>query len=302
MVKLRLFVCAVLALFTTLGLAQPSPTDLSQRLAKAAERVSYVAVRRVTFRGPEGKPRVFDERVMRSRGRVYLSYFDDSPYADQKIWELKGKRYIYTISKNELRVTDSHGLDETIRFLKTKPSIVNGENVAGRPTYRVSGRFEGGRGSQTLWIDTRYSVVLKREIEDGRGDVISAFEVSEITFNAKIPDAKFVLPKNAKFISVYDDLKRFAKEAGVDPFRLTARGYKLQHVGQFEYRGTAILRQFYIKDSTKVSLFVLKGSRDQFESRGRVKIYRWKVGDQTLVLVGEMDEKELQKLARSVKT
>ncbi len=302
MVKLKFVVCLIATLVAAVSFARPTGSELAQRIAKAAEEVTYVAVRRVTFRGPEGNPRVFDERVMRSRGRVYLSYFDGSPYADQKIWELKGKRYVYSISTNELRVTEAHGLDETLKFLRNRPSISGGGRVANRNTVRVSGSFGGDRGTQTLWIDTQKSVILKREISDSRGELISGYEVTEVTFDAKIANSKFLLPKNAKIVTVYDDLRRLAKESDLEPYRLNARGYKLQSVGKFQHRDMVILRQFYIKDSTKVSLFIFKGSNDRFANRGQVKIYRWKIGDHTLVLVGEMDEKELEKLARSIKS
>ncbi|QYK54352.1 MAG: hypothetical protein KF824_05505 [Fimbriimonadaceae bacterium] len=285
----------------------PKATEIAAKITAASSKANYAAVRRLILPSQDGTKREVDERVMRSRGRVYISYFKDSPYADTKIFERDGKRYTYTISTNEIRISPSRTLDEITRLLTDPkgddPIIKYGEKIAGRSTYLVESRFGRDRGMHRMWVDTQQFVILKRNFLDAKGDVQGGYEVIEINFNAKISDSKFSLPKGAKLVTVEDDLKRLAKQMGVDPFMITNNSYTLMNSGQMEFDGVKILRQFYTSNDKRVSLFVMKGSQktDGFRQSDRVKIFRWEDDGHTLVLVGDLSQDELERLAKSVK-
>jgi len=285
----------------------PKASEIAAKITSASTKANYAAVRRLILPSQDGTRREVDERVMRSKGRLYISYFKDSPYADTKIFERDGKRYTYTISTNELRVSPSRTLDEITRLLTEPrgddPVIKNGDKIAGRATYLVESKFGRDRGMHRMWVDTQQFVILKRNFLDSKGVVQGGYEVVEINYNVKISDSKFSIPKGAKLVTVEDDLKKLAKEMGVDPFRITNNSFTLMNSGQMEFDGVKILRQFYTSNEKRVSLFIMKGSQkaEGFRPSDRVRIFRWEDDGHTLVLVGDLSQEELERLAKSVK-
>jgi hypothetical protein len=290
---------------TSLSLGQ-----IAVKIEKAGKSVSYAAVRRVYIRSENG-PRTFDEQVMRLKGMLYLSYPKGTSFADQQIYERDGKRYTYTKSNNELRVSPIRGSYlETVELLKKADSasevvVKVGEAVASRPTIYVEIPFSRGRGgSHRIWIDREKFVVLKRTFGSTANDEVGGFEVLRIDYSAKISSSKFTWPKGAKVISVGDDLKRIAKELGLKPMMLKNSGkLALVSVGQMDFHEKKILRQFYTDGEKRLSLFVMNQTNDRIDFKpGRVKIYRWDDGGMTMFLIGDYTESELQQLSRSVKT
>lgn len=310
---IRRIICGLLIfMVSSLAFGQssmPTASELAAKIKVAGTKANYVAVRRVTIPPAErgGASREVDERVIRSRGMLYISYSKDSILADQKIFERDGKRYAFTISTNELRVTPGRSFDEVTRLLippdATTPSVRAGERVAGRSTYLIETKIGRDRGTHRMWVDSREFVILKRNFLDSQGKINGGYEIIEIDFNARISRSKFELPKGAKLITVADDLRRIAKELEIFPFLIRASGFDFMNVGRMEHDGVKIIRQFYMAGEKRVSLFVMKGSHraEGFKSTDRVKIYRWESGGHTLVLVGDMSEAELAKLAKSVK-
>lgn len=308
----RRLICGLLVLMiSSFAFSQsrlPKASEIAAKITAASAKANYAAVRRLIIPTQDGTRREVDERVMRSRGRVYISYFKDSPYADTKIFERDGKRFTYTISTNELRVSPSRTLDEITRLLTEpregqEPVIKLGGKVAGRNTYLVESKFGRDRGMHRMWVDTQQFVILKRNFLDSKEVVQGGYEVIEINFSAKISDSKFALPKGAKLVTVEDDLKKLAKEMGLDPFKITNNTYTLMNAGQMEFGGVKILRQFYTANEKRVSLFIMKGSQkaEGFRPSDRVRIFRWEDDGHTLVLVGDLSQEELERLAKSVK-
>ncbi len=285
--------------------------QIADKIDKGSKTVSYAALRRITIRSANGN-RTFDEQVLRSKGMLYLSYPKNSSFADQQIYEKNGKRYTYTKSNNELRVFPIRGgYSETVEILKKANSnedvvVKTGDAVASRPTIYIeipSSRNRGG--SHRIWIDREKFVVLKRTFGSSASDEVGGFEVIRIDYSARIPTSKFSWPKDAKVISVEEDLRRIAKELNLKPMMLRNSGkMALVSVGQMDFEENKILKQFYTDGEKRLSLFVMKQTDDRidFKPPGRVKIYRWNSGGMTLFLIGDYSDSELQQLSRSVKS
>ncbi|MFM9873279.1 MAG: hypothetical protein ACKVQS_07420 [Fimbriimonadaceae bacterium] len=285
-------------------------TQIADKVNRSGQTISYAAVRDVSIRSASG-PRTFEEQILRSKGMLYLSYPKGSQFADQQIYERGGQRYTYTKSTNELRVAPARGgFIETVELLKKASSLDGvtikvGDAVAGRPTIYIEIPSSRGRGgSHRLWIDREKYVVLKRTFGSTATDEIGGFEIIRIDYSAKISSSKFNWPKGAKVISVLDDLKRLAKELKLQPLVLKNSGkMALVSVGQMEFRGQKILRQFYTDGDKRLSLFTMKETDDSIEFRpGRVQMYQWNVNGMTLVLIGDYTESELKQLSKSVKS
>jgi len=291
---------------TSLSLVQ-----IADKVNKSGQTVSYAAVRRLSIRSANGN-RTFEEQVLRSKGMQYVSYPKGSSFEDQQIYERNGKRYTYTKSNNELRVVPIRGgYAETVELLKKSDSVdgivvKSGDAVASRPTIYVEIPFSRGRGGGThrMWIDREKFVVLKRTFGATGTDEVGGFEVLRIDYSARISSSKFSWPKNAKVISVQDDLRRIAKELNLKAMMLQNSGkLALVSVGQMDFEERKILRQFYTDGDKKLSLFVMRQTSDRIDFKpGRVNMYRWNAGGMTLILIGDYSESELQKLAKSVKS
>lgn len=286
-----------------------SLTQIAERVDKSGKTISYAAVREVSIRSASGS-RTFEEQVLRSKGMLYLSYPKGSIYADQRIYEKGGQRYTYTKSTNELRVSPVRGgFSETVDLLKRASSVQGvivkfGDAVASRPTIYVEIPSSRGRGgSHRFWFDREKYVTLKRTFGSSPSDEIGGFEIVRIDYSAKISSSRFEWPKNARVITVVDDLKRMAKELKLQPLMIKGSGKTLVSVGQMEYEGQKILRQFYTDGEKRLSLFVMKQTSAKIEFRtGRVKKYQWNSAGMTLVLIGEYTEDELKVLSKSVKS
>lgn len=308
--RIRCGLIGVLFGLCGLSLAQSIPTasDLAARIERAGKTVSYAAVRSITIRSERGN-RTFEERVLRSGDKMYLSYESGTPYADQQIYEVGGKRYTYTKSNNELRVAPIRGGGlETYKLLeeaakKGGVKVSRGDAVASRATYFVEIASDRGRGTHRIWVDREKYVVLKRSFAVTSSEEIGGFEVLKIDFSAKISSSKFKWPSKAKLITVQDDVRRLAKELGIKPMMIPDSGkMALVSTGKMEVRGQNILRQFYTDGERRLSLFVMKqtDAEMRFSMRG-VEVHRWNFGGMTLILIGDFSEAELKKFASRVR-
>lgn len=297
------------ATFVSFGQSVPDAAELATRIERAGKSASYAAVRSISVRGTQGV-RAFEERVLRKGDKMYLSYSPGTPYADQRIYEVSGKRYTYTKSTNELRVAPARGgFMETARLIADaakagSASVTRGDAVAGRSTYFVEISTSRGRGTHRIWIDREKNVVLKRNYGVDAGEEMGGFEVLRIDYTAKISDDRFKWPKGAKVISVQDDVRRLAKESGLKPMMIPDSGkFALVSTGKMEIRGSTILRQFYTDGDRRLSLFVMKQTDAEMNFRSnRVRVHRWNWGGMTLVLMGDYSDDELKRLASRVKS
>ncbi|MCA0362135.1 MAG: hypothetical protein LCH41_13910 [Armatimonadetes bacterium] len=309
---LRASMLFIVAAGSCLAFAQqpPTPEALVKRLSDGAKKVTYAGVRSVTMRMPEGRTRSFEERILRKGLRWVITYPDNSPYAGQAVYELEGKSYNYNAAKNEVRVAPSRFADavtETIRPPRGGGSLIAkaGTTVASRSTWVIEAKDREGVVRQRIWVDRNEALILKREVLDSKGNVFAGFQFTSIRFNASIPKGAFDLPRGAKIITLDAELRQLAKEAGITPAILDPKtGYTLAGVSKMEVKGVTILRQFYVSETGRVSLMQTKKAPESMnpgtQSR-RFRVYTWESGGQAYALIGEMDQKELEKLAKRVK-
>ncbi|MBL8069423.1 MAG: hypothetical protein JNM28_13330 [Armatimonadetes bacterium] len=306
MTRIALTVWALFGVMAS-GQAQ-SVSQVAERVENSLGTVRYAAVRVVRIRSVNGV-REFEERVLRAGGKQYISYPPDSEYKDVKIYERDGKRYTYNRTTNEMRVAPSRaGASETVATLRS-PEAANctprvGETVAGRKTIYIE-IPAGKRGTHRLWIDAEKYVLLKRSFGSTQGDDIVGFEILKINFEDRFSLSKLDPPRDAKIITVADDVRRLAREMGLKPMMLARPGkLELVSAGQMEFRGKSILRQFYSDGERRVSLFLMQETSDQVSlpKSDRVHSYRWNAAGMTLVLIGDFTESELKQLSQFVKT
>lgn len=305
-----LFICNALVAFGQDTSAEGR--KLMEAVASKSKTVSYVGIRKVKMRMAEGKRTEFKEYVMRWKGKTRIEYPSDSPYAGLKIWEENGVRKTLTLATNEIRESRVRGMDFSFLNLRGgrnrgarayKLTVKDGGKIAGQST-KVVHISVGDSLRQSVWVDTKKSVILRRSFLDSRGSEFAGFRFERIKYDAKIDPKKFELPKGAKVVEPRAELLRSAAAMKVKAYTLSRRsGYKLMSVRKDKLGDRETLRQFFESGSEKVSLMILKGDRTKVirsGKRGRTQVYSWLKGDVTLVLVGEMDEAKLRRLAGSV--
>lgn len=306
----------ILGLFITASVfAEPESGEAERMLAKVQEMTAkqkFAAVRKVVIWDPSGMNKIYEDRIIQVGTKVRIEYPDDSPFAGQIVVESDGKRQTYFVSKNEIREIFVRPMKEQFEFHRDRGSkfsygFEDGGKIANLATKLVT-ISSGDRLRQRIWIEPKKYLVLKREVYDGNRKLVGGVEIQRISFSPKVSANTFTLPKNAKVIRPKEDLIRVAKELKLKAFTLPASsGYELMMVRGGEMFGRPVLRQIFESSKGHVSLLQVSGKRpDELKSgdgrggKGRPNMYSWNESGVTLVLVGEVDESTLRRLAELV--
>jgi hypothetical protein len=181
-----------------------------------------------------------------------------------------------------------------------------GETVAGVRTEQVSISDNAGNVLQRMYIDPRSGLVLKRSFFDPVGAPAGGFEYIRIDLSPRIDPRVFQIKRRgARLVTPADMLERLAKEKGFLPVVLPPKfGYRLEMSTVHRIEGREVLLQFYAaKDGRRLTLHQLKtnvspGQVNQFAKRMNLQSYSWFSQGNTFVLVGNVDAKTLQQMAR----
>lgn len=301
----RLGLFAVICGTVSLAWAGDDAEDLLKKARDRANSQKYAGVRTTTLVTHKGEKKTFTEFVLRDGKRQRIEYPSNSEFAGQTVVESDGERRTYTKATNEIRVSKS--LPFTMQFDlgqrggKIDWEMKDGGRIAGHDTKLVVARI-GGEKRFAIWVEPRRSMVLKREVYDRKGDFIGGFSYTRIRFSPEIRDSMFELPKSAKVVGPKDDLMRIAKELGLRPYTIDPRtGYELMFVRKTEFDGKNALRQFYDTGRERVTLVQMKDLEAKgFSSEGRVNTYSWRHRGVTLMLIGELDESAMRRLASGI--
>ena len=296
----------------SLAFASDKGEELLREVKREANSHKFAAMREIAFRDPSGSIKTFEERILRQGKQQRIEYPDDSRFAGQVVVEVDGVRRTYVRAKNEIRETRSIAFSDAYDFswLRTrrgggevKFELKRGNRIAGEPTQLVVIRKDDVK-RQALWVHSGRKLVLKREMYDPKGQFIGGFEFKRIDFDAEIPRRAFSLPSSASVISVRTELVDLAKELRLTAYTLPASsGYELLRVRKTTLGGKDALRQFFDAGKTKVTLVLARGVEAKgFSREGRANIYSWERGGITLMLIGDLDQNEMQRLARRVTT
>lgn len=291
------------------GTAQSeTPESLIEKVKKMASKQQLAGVRTVTIWDPSGKPKTFDERVLRKGNNLRIEYPDDSPFAGQIVVESEEKRLTYFIAKNEIRESRIRPIEDQFDFGGGRRQgavrlvFASGEEIANLRTNRID-VLAGNQKRQSLWIEPRRAVVLKRELYDNEGKAVGGYEYKRIAFLKSVEASKFSLPKDATVIRPKDDLIRLAKSLEMKPYTLDpVTGYQLMHARGGDIKGSKVLRQIFDSGKSQVSLIQVRGGehRELSERSGRINIYPFNHNGALLVLIGEVDLDTLRRLASRI--
>ena len=213
-----------------------------------------------------------------------------------------------------------------------RPAITGWGKIAGRTCYvvRLEPRYKGNP-SKKLWIDKTSMVALKTERYDSDGKLATSTEYTTIDFSIRPSSSLFTIPRGWKSVrlageSSYDSPDAVRKAVGFAPLKpgYVPRGYSFDGYYIRETRATvrfAGLR--YTNGLNTISVFERKGPCPGFgRGRGRgarhqgrgagagscllaedpqARMLSTNVGDLAVIVVGDISETELKKMASSLK-
>lgn len=304
-----LIAVAVLAPFSLAQDGEKRMPPVVLKALAAARNLRYSGTRTVSFReGTERRSHV--ELILKDGPRSRIWFPTDSPNYGQVIIENGPKRVQYMPGSDKIIESPSRGDDALRRLAATiknaarfRIEVAKGDRIAGFQTQRADMTDRKGNRLQSLWIEPRSGMVLKRELYDRVGAVEGSFEFSTINFNPKIAPRDFEINRNAKLVRLAQQLKDLCLEHGFEPMVLSkASAYALHSVRVINPKGRLLmLMQAYSGPRGVVTLFQVKGDvnpvRLEKLARGKTSAYSWKRAGKSLVLVGEIDRSELEKLS-----
>ncbi|MBS1709414.1 MAG: hypothetical protein JSS65_11935 [Armatimonadetes bacterium] len=193
------------------------------------------------------------------------------------------------------------GPRRTMKFTET-----DGGKVADRRTRLVVATGAKGEETMRMYVDSDKGAVLRLEMTSPNGNLVMSFEYQAVKYDVEIPARAFVLNyPNAKVVTVRDEVIRLAAKMGIKPYVISRNsGLRLDNSRVFEADGRKVMRQTYVGERTRVSLFLCNGSVSPERlgkfGGGRLRSRVWTVGDLTLVLVGDVEEADLARLQQQV--
>lgn len=279
---------------------------------EAARNLRYIGTRVVEFHN-DGKVERHRETITRDHERVRIEFPDDGPFAGQVIVENANERRHFFPDKNEIQILPPRIRDAFDRMRGPRGGQLGfstgpGEAIAGFKTDEVVVRDKSGNLVQRIFIEPNSGLILKRSLYDPTGAEYGSFEFKSVDLNPQIDPKRFVIRhKGAKIVTPADLLQRLARERDFVALTLPrSSGYRLEGAFSRDIDGNPVLLQFYKGDSgnQRLTLFELKRSispdRVQRLSRGNLKSVTWQAGSAYFVLVGNLDEASLRRIAAPI--
>jgi len=291
----------------------PDGPPVLRRALLNAPRLRYAGTRVVEFRRNGSSDR-HEETITRDGQFVRIEFPEGSPMQGQIIVENATERRHFFPDKNEIfilppRRDEAFGrLTRMLSAGRGKVAVTTGPGaeIAGVKTEQIVISDRPGNVIQRLFIDPDSGLILKRELFDQGGAPVGGFEFKTVNLSPRINRRVFKLVvKGAKVVTPADLLERLAKEKGFLPSVLpTSSGYRLEGSYVRPIEGKDVLIENYTSsEGRRLTLFQLTRpiSPDKmrdFSKRDNVKAVTWQVQGYTFVLVGNLDESTLLRIAR----
>lgn len=316
------FVRVLAALVATLalaaaGIAQPNVEQEARRLMRlvidAPSRLRYTGVRVIEFRSLGDRERRI-EIVWRDGLRQRVEFPPDSALAGQVIVETAAERRHFFPEANQIRVSKPKfeaGSDRLSGILagardgRFRIAAADGETIAGIRTKKLEVSDRENNVLQRLFVDPGTGLVLRRELFDLVGTRVGLMEFQEIDYRPNLRDDDFAIKRRgAEVVNLDQILERMARELGMRPYRLPASEFGLDDVRKLQVGDQAILEQVYRQPQGAISLFQVKGEVNPRALRRRAgpnaAVHAWRIGQASLVLIGNVPQAILQRMARRV--
>jgi outer membrane lipoprotein-sorting protein len=311
----RRFAAVLIVSLTALSFAQTPPElpAILKNAFKSASTVKMSGTRQVEMR--DGPRRVVTREFVLKDGLRTRTWFpSDSPRAGEVIVEDGKERRQYFPSRNEILVSPTGKVELMSRFRRlggkdVRFAVSDGGQIAGRRTKLVSVTDNKGNVRQRMWMDEATGFMLKREFLDGVGSREGSFEFTEVDFSPKLRADDFQIRRaGATVISIYDQARRLASNAGLQPVVIPSNqpGFLLKSARVMKGPNGSILHQLYETENGPVSLFQGKqlngldrlGNRRGDRDRAPMNVVTWTTGGTSFALVGGGSKDLLNRIAQ----
>lgn len=290
------------------------PSDLPpivQKAVRAALASRYSGERVIELR--EGPERFRNREIILKDGlKLRVEYGEGSRSFGQVVVERDRKRYHYFPDKNEIYVTPSHRDDVTARLIGSiksamrgngKIAVTDGEPIAGYRTNKVTVTDGRGQTAQTLWIEPRTGIILKRELFDRSGAREGYFEFSRINLNPALRTEDFEPPKVAGAKTLMpDDVALQAMRRGGFVRLFLPEGPDLALEGSRVIGDGKILALHYRSPHGIISLMQVRGPIEPRllakTRRDGQNVFVWERAGRTFILIGPQPESQLRALSQ----
>lgn len=212
-----------------------------------------------------------------------------------------------------------------------RPVLIGSAKIADRDCYEIklSSKYPGNP-YKTIWIDKKSFTALKHDRINSQGKLTMSTEYTRVDYSAQVSESLFAIPKGWKTMQLTqpdNSLQSVRKQVGFTPVKpgYAPRGYQFHDYSTRLTRGNcpfAGLR--YTNGLNTISVFERNkdcGGRGFGRGRGRgwmhgrggqgsdecmlydpqTRMMRTSAGDITVILVGDIAQTEMQKMADSFK-
>jgi hypothetical protein len=280
------------------------------RAIRAQPHLKYTGTYTVEFR--QGPTLRHQEYITRDGPRYRIDFPADSQFAGQVIVEDQTIRLHYRPGKNEIiQQPPRHGEAwEKIRNLAVDPryrlTTGPGEQIAGLKTDQLVVSDKFGNVLQRLFIAADSGVIMKRQIFDLVGAPVGFFEFTQIDLSPVIDPSVFTIKrKDAALITPFVELQRVSRRQKM-ALRLLApsTGFQLENASARNFAGVPGIVQTYLNGKTRLWVYELKAPVDpgrlRQQSRKNEHFFSFRSGGETIVLLGNMPERILERFAMSM--
>lgn len=290
---------------------KPELHPLMRKVLDSRGKVKLAGVR-VVQHIEKGERKLVTEKILRDGFRYRSTILDGGEAKGSEAVEDENVRLVWNPKTNVIRESPPREREFFARFPRPgkgrgggKPTESEGGKVAGVSTRLLEFSGPGGQVGSRLWIEPTHGVVLKMQFFDPKGALNGSMEYTSVQFNPDIPRGSFELNKpGARRITLADELRTAARELGMKAYRIPADGaWRLAAVRKMTPKGVKVLMQMYGKEGARVSLFQIEGDVDPERLKALERgtnSYVWTLDGAKLVLIGNLSEDELRRLAAKV--
>ncbi len=289
---------------------------LLERAVREQPKLRFTGTRRLIVRlGPEARETV--ERVWQDSGRSRVEFEGTSTDSGQIIVIANGQRSHYFPNSNEIQIRPARIEEPMIRL----GEIVRGGRggqiresaggaIAGIRTTQLSFVDASGNVLGKLWVDPNSAMVLKRELFDPSGRLVGSMEYLTVNSKPSFSENDFkIIRRGAKVVTVDEMLRRLSQQVGVRPLRLleSETTFMLEGVRPLSLGDgrKALLQSYFSKSGRRLTLYVTRGELDARRLRGlqgpNLATVKRTIGELTVVLIGNMPQADLDRLADQVR-
>jgi hypothetical protein len=316
--KLNLVCCGISVALAMSSLGQgprhSQKVELPPELKDAFNRsknLRFSGTRTVTI-VRAGRVDSHNEYVTKDGPNLRIEFAAGSPFAGQIIVETQNQRKHYFPDKNEIHEFPSFGKKQFEGF---RPNFRGGK---GGPTHfdtSVGGTIAGLRCTKyqlsdsnnnplaQIFIEPQSGLLVKRVLFDPSGNIAGSYEFVSVSLDPKIqPGAFKIVHKGAATVRPIDTLRKQSATLGMIPIGLPrTSGYQLENAYVREIKGSKVLVQIYVKEDSRLTLFMTKSAMDSSElkrfNRGELASYVRTLNGVTIILMGDQTEDRLRTLS-----